>query len=376
MSIAISARTSLLLVIGIAVALLIAGWLLWPARSVSTDDAFIESPVVPVASEVAGSAIRLAVKDNQLVAAGDLLVEIDPATWEARLAQAEAASRLATAERTEADADLVALRAAVDAAIAQAGSEVAAAEADILRAKAETDAAAGEEQRASAELARQMRLQESGVASAERVDQVKAAAVGATAALASARANITATEAQAAVARSRLEAAKARSSEVAASAARVARADAAIAQAAATAEEAAINRRRTRITAPVAGRVTRRGVEAGGWVQAGQTVLWLVPDEPWVVANFPESDLARIHAGQAVSISVDAYPGARFAGTVDSVQSGSGARFALLPAENATGNFVKVVQRVPVKITFDQRPDPAVYRLGPGMSAEPVVRLR
>jgi len=131
----------------------------------------------------------------------------------------------------------------------------------------------------------------------------------------------------------------------------------------------------TTITAPEEGRVTRRAVEEGMFVQAGQQLLALVTDDLWVVANFKETQLAKIRPGAPVDIRVDAYKRHHFRGRVDSIQAGTGARFSLLPPENATGNYVKVVQRVPVKIVFDPPPDPQ-YPLGPGMSAVPTVFAR
>jgi len=141
------------------------------------------------------------------------------------------------------------------------------------------------------------------------------------------------------------------------------------------AAEAALKLSYTRITAPEEGRVTRRSVEEGAYVQIGQMLMNLVPNDLWVVANFKETQLAKIRPGQPVEVKVDAYPGLTLRGHVDSVQAGTGSRFSLLPPENATGNYVKVVQRVPVKIVLDERP-PAPERLGPGMSVVPTVRVR
>lgn len=362
--------------IGLSVAALVAGWLLWPPHTVSTDDAFIEAPVVPIAAQVAGTALEVAVSDNQVVAKGDLLVRIDPATWEARLHQAQAEVKLAAAEHAAAEADVTALTAVVDAAVAQAAAEIAAAEAASQRTAAEAEATVAEEHRAALELARQERLLPSAATTEERVETARAGAAAATSAVAAARARIAAAAADVTAARSRLVAAKARAADITAAQARVARAVAASEQAAAVVGERQVDVERTRVVAPIAGRVTRRAAETGGWLQSGQTVLWLVPEQPWVVANFPETDLEHLRAGQRVDIRVDAYPGAHFAGTVDSVQAGSGSRFSLLPAENASGNFVKIVQRVPVKITFDQAPDAQRYHLGPGMSAVPTVTVR
>jgi len=141
------------------------------------------------------------------------------------------------------------------------------------------------------------------------------------------------------------------------------------------AAEAALKLSFTRIVAPESGRVTRRTVEEGAYVQVGQALMAIVPSDFWVVANFKETQLATIRPGQPVDIKVDAYPGMVLRGHVDSVQAGTGARFSLLPPENATGNYVKVVQRVPVKIVFDELPrDPTL--LGPGMSVAPTVKVR
>jgi membrane fusion protein, multidrug efflux system len=139
--------------------------------------------------------------------------------------------------------------------------------------------------------------------------------------------------------------------------------------------EAALRLGYTRIVAPETGRVTRRTVEQGAYVQVGQSLMAIVPNDFWVVANFKETQLAKVRPGQPVDIKVDAYPGQTLKGRVDSIQAGTGARFSLLPPENATGNFVKVVQRVPVKIVFDDLPADA-SRLGPGMSVVPTVRVR
>jgi membrane fusion protein (multidrug efflux system) len=148
-----------------------------------------------------------------------------------------------------------------------------------------------------------------------------------------------------------------------------------IAQLEAAVREAELNLSYARIVAPETGRVTRKSVEPGSYVQVGQTLFSIVPDRLWVVANFKESQLRYMRPGQPAEIVVDAYPDHVLRGHVDSIQRGSGARFSLLPPENATGNYVKVVQRVPVKIVFDQPPDPG-RPLGPGMSVEPTVKVK
>jgi membrane fusion protein (multidrug efflux system) len=143
---------------------------------------------------------------------------------------------------------------------------------------------------------------------------------------------------------------------------------------AAAVKTAELNLKYTRVIAPIDGRVTNRAVATGDYVQLGQTIMALVPETVWVTANFKETQLRAMHPGQPVTIRVDAYPGRKLRGHIDSIQAGSGARFSLLPPENATGNYVKVVQRVPVKIVFDEQPD--VQRvLGPGMSVVPEVEI-
>ena len=138
-------------------------------------------------------------------------------------------------------------------------------------------------------------------------------------------------------------------------------------------DQARLNLSYTKICAPVSGRVTRKSVEPGSYVQVGETLLAVVEPDVWVLASFKETQLTDMRPGQPVSVSVDTYPGVEFAAHVDSIQRGTGARFSLLPPENATGNYVKVVQRVPVKIVFDDRKQVEQYLLGPGMSVVPTV---
>ncbi len=200
--------------------------------------------------------------------------------------------------------------------------------------------------------------------------------------LAQARANLAAGEAQASQAQADAQRALVLFRERALSRqdrdAAVARAKTAVAQLdqlRAAVRQAELDLSYTKIVAPVAGRVTKKSVEAGGYVQVGQALMDVVPFDYWVVANFKETQLTNIRPGDPATIHVDAYPGHTFKGHVDSIQSGAGSAFSLLPPENATGNFVKVVQRVPVKIVFDEPPDPK-FPLGPGMSVEPSVRVK
>jgi len=140
-------------------------------------------------------------------------------------------------------------------------------------------------------------------------------------------------------------------------------------------QQAELNLSYTKLVAPEAGRITKKSAEPGAYIQVGQTLMAIVPDRVWVTANFKETQLTYMRPGQKVTIKVDAFPGREFEGHVDSIQSGTGERFSVLPPENATGNYVKVVQRIPVKILIDTPPDPA-FQLAPGMSVVPSVRVK
>ena len=183
------------------------------------------------------------------------------------------------------------------------------------------------------------------------------------------------TKSDVAEAKARLAAAGAAPQQIAVSKARRDVADAQVAQAQAAVDQATLVLSYAQITAPESGHVTNKTVEEGAYVQPGQTLMTLVPDHLWVVANFKETQLAHIKPGQPATVKVDAYGGNMFAAHVDSIQAGTGAAFSLLPPENATGYFVKVVQRVPVKIVFDEPPDLSIYHLGPGMSVVPTVNI-
>jgi membrane fusion protein (multidrug efflux system) len=305
----------------------------------TTDDAFIEGYVTPIAPQVAGRVARLLVDDNQRVNKDEMLVEIDPRDYEARLAQARARLAAAKAQFDQAKAQLT-----VDEAKAE-------------QERAGVVAAEAEAERAQADLKRYEAVESRSV-SRSQLD------------LAVAQARSTAAEVE--VARNRQKAALAQATL---SKANIETAAANIEQAEATVRQAELDLSYTRVVAPVDGFVTHRTVEVGAYVQTGQAMLALVPAQVWVVANFKETQLTYMRPGQRVEIEVDAYPHRAFQGHVDSIQRGTGARFSLLPPENAAGNYVKVVQRVPVKIVFDNPPDPQ-FVLGPGLSVVPAVKTR
>ncbi len=305
----------------------------------STDDAFVEAHVMTVSARVPGFVTKLLVQDNQEVKQGDALVELDPSDYQVRVAQAQA--DLATAQ----------------AQLAQAKSQIAVDEAKADQQQAATVAAQAESERAAADLKRYETVAIEAV-SQSQIDLARAQAR-------TTAANVLVTSNQT----------KAATAQVSLSRVSVDAAAARVQQAQASLDLAQLNLSYTKVTALTNGRVTMRTVEAGVNVQAGQALLSLVPDEAWIVANFKETQLAHMRPNQPATIRLDAYPGREWKGHVDSIQAGTGAAFSLLPAENAVGNYVKVVQRVPVKIVLDEPFDPQLD-VAPGMSVEPRVKVK
>ena len=328
----------LLVISGIIVAALLAGWWLHARNYESTDDAFIDSRTVQISAQVAAAIVDVPVTDNQLADAGAELVRLDDRDYVAQRDQAQAQVKQAQASVNNLTAQIEAQQAKVD----QAHKQVVQALAALTFARQQAD--------------RYRQLANKGSGTVEQAQQYESSLQQSDAGLAAAQANATAVEKQIGVLQAQRELAFGQ-----------------LAQARATLEQAQANLSRTIITAPVAGRVTKLTAAKGGYAAVGQALMMFVPREVWVTANFKETQLDFMRPGQPVDIAIDAYPGRRFAGHVDSVQSGSGTAFSLLPAENATGNYVKIVQRVPVKITFDKIPD---VLLGPGMSVVPTVKVR
>ena len=397
----------------------------------STDDAFVDGHVIPVSCRVPGHVAKVYVTDNQWVRQGDLIAELDPRDFEARLAGAEAALSTARAGQKsrslgvdvteitssagvdEASAAVEGARAGVETAraavvtakgqLGQAQAQAAAAQAGLKQAQADLLAAEARQKRAAAFLRRIQALVPERAATEDSLDEAIAADRVAAADVTAARQRITAQEAavrqsEAAVmaaesgvrqaesgvagrlaalsrAEAQLAGAKSAPKQVAQSRSQTDAAEAEAARAQAEVTQAKLNLSYTEIRAPISGYVTRKSVEPGAFVQTGQPLLALVDPNVWVVANFKETQLARMSPGQPVTVTVDTYPGVKFAAHVDSIQRGSGARFSLLPPENATGNYVKVVQRVPVKIVFDDPGQLRQYALGPGMSVVPSVKV-
>jgi membrane fusion protein (multidrug efflux system) len=309
------------------------GWL--KGGQVTTDNAQIEADVVPLASKVGGVVLHLHVKDNQDVKEDDLIAEIDPRDYEIRLAQAEA-----DLEAAKAQAETSAPPAGAPADAAQ----VAAAEAALAR--ADTDL-----RRVESDLARSRKLKAQNAITAVEFENAQSAVENARATREQARAQLQLAEEQHGFA-----------------AAKVKSFQAALDQARAQLEY-------TKIHAPRAGTLSKIAVQEGQLVQPGQTLAQLVGDDAYVIANFKETQIGQMRPGQHAELTVDAYPGRHFEGRVESLAAATGARFSLLPPDNASGNFVKVVQRVPVKIRLDKPADAAVS-LKAGLSADVTIYLK
>jgi len=355
----------------------------------STDNAFIDAHIVGVSPKVASYVARVYVDDNTHVKTGDLLVELDPRDFEARLAQARANFAAAVEQHRAAVLNARVVDRTAGAGVQQAEAAVVTAERQVDGARsrleqtrAQVVAAEAEATRAATDVRRYENLLKYGAVSHQERDNAVATTDKAAADLDAARRAQQAAEdslrqqqAQLAQERARLESAQAAPDQMAQSRAQADQLAAQIRQYEAAVHQAELDLSYTKLYAAESGRVTRKSVEPGAYVQVGQTLFSIVPDRLWVVANFKETQLRYMRPGQSATVWVDAYPDRVFRGHVDSIQAGSGARFSLLPPENATGNYVKVVQRVPVKIVIDEAPDPQ-HVLGPGMSVVPEVRVR
>ncbi|HIJ39157.1 MAG TPA: HlyD family secretion protein [Rhodospirillaceae bacterium] len=339
----------------------------------TTDDAYIEADVVQLAPQIGGIVATVGFGDNQAVTKGQLLLQIDPRDAEVQVSAARASLAVAEAQEAAATADLELTKATTGAAIDEAHNVVEQLRRQVAEARQQAEAAAADAERASTDVKRYQDLFNSKVASGQRVEQAIADARATRARWKAALTAVTALESQQAQTEARLHDALAAPQRMRQKEAQLANARAQKQLADSNLQAALLALSYTTVNAPQSGRMAKRGVNPGDVVQKGQVLAQLVVDSPWVIANFKETQLDRMGPGQPVSIQVDALPGQRFSGKIDSIQAGSGSRFALLPAENATGNFVKVVQRVPVKITFDALDPVMQKRLAPGMSVVPDV---
>jgi len=412
----------------------IAGLIYWlNARHYeSTDDAFIDGDIIRISPKVSAYISKIYVKSNQQIHKGDLLVELDPKDYEAKLEQAKAQLHSAESQRIQSQAQVNLTRATTTASQTQARSNVSSAENNVEQTRAAADAKQSQikqaqtavktaqanlaqtrtqvpQAQANLDLAqkeynRRLTLFNNGDISRQALDQSTTALQTAQAQLDAAQKQVIAAQSRVGEAQSnvsvaqnnyqqslaqieqtksqvgesvgRLQDANAAPERIDVSQTQVANAEATIAQAQVAVHQAELELSYTKIYAPEDGIVTGKTIEEGQLVQVGTPLLALSQsDEVWIVANFKETQLEAMRIGQPVDIEVDAYPSETFHGKIESFQAGTGSRFSLLPAENATGNYVKVVQRVPVKIVFDQQPD-NLHLLAPGMSVEPSVKVR
>jgi membrane fusion protein (multidrug efflux system) len=362
----------ILAVVAVIVAIAWFGHRWWTHGKQDTDDAEVNADVVPVAPRVSGVIQAARVQDNHTVKAGDVLFELDPADLDVEVARCQAELEAARAQQAAADAQVGVAQSSsagglssARAALTGAGASVRSAEeamraADAAVARARADLASAE-----SDLKRQQDLFGKGAGTRRDVEHAQQTRDVAQSALDSA-------SAQLAMARDQRGLAQARVAEAEGHVTQSAPVDQVIAAAQAALTRARLQRSYATVTAPTTGTVSRLGAYPGQHVMPGQPLLMLVPLDTYVIANFKESQLGRMKPGNPVDIEVDAYPGQIFHGVVDSLSPATGARFSMIPPDNATGNFVKVVQRVPVKITWIA-PQPIAMR--PGLSAEVTVHV-
>jgi membrane fusion protein (multidrug efflux system) len=373
-----SRRRVAILVLGggglLAAAVSVAFWLYWSTR-VSTDDAQVEGNIVPISARVGGTVKEVLVEDNQAVDAGAILVRLDPADYEVavRRAEADAANAGADAAAARTSVPITSTTTASEVQTARAAFDAATKEVEAARARlAEAEA---NRDKASSDLDRYKTLIGKDEISRQQYDAAVTGDAAARAAVDAASAALAAAQSHVAQAQAQVRAADTAGEQVKVAGARADAAEALLRKKEADLAQARLNLAYATVTAPVAGIVSRKSVQPGQVVQAGQPLVALVPlDRIWVVANFKEGQLRRMRPGQPATVYVDAY-GRRYAGHVDSIGGATAAKFSLLPPENATGNFIKVVQRVPVKIVLEEGQDPE-HLLRPGMSVVPIVRLR
>ena len=394
------------LAIPVLAALLVGiGIWLWLTRGEeSTDDAQIEAHVVQIAARVGGTVEAVPVKDNQKVEAGAALVQIDPRDFEiavqkaaAQLADAEASAKAAqsnvTVTATGATSNVASALGGVSqskAASEEAERGIEAARGQLEAAKSTVRQAEANSNKATRDVERLKGLLAKDEVSQQQFDTAVATAEAQRAAVDAAKGGVAAAEAGLRAAQSRLmqanvaeeqaqatlRSAQTAPQQISVIKARAAAAEAHAQQLRAELAQAQLNLQYATVKAPVKGMVSRKTAEPGQIVQPGQPLMALIPlEEIWVVANFKETQLQNMRPGQRATVKVDAIGGREFKGTVDSIAGATGARFSLLPPENATGNYVKIVQRVPVKILLDPGQDPE-HLLRPGLSATPTVYTR
>jgi membrane fusion protein, multidrug efflux system len=369
-------RVQLLGIVGLVVLVgLSLAWRHYAVR-VSTDDAQIDGHVNAVSARVGGTVTAVLVNDNQYVQTGTPLVRIDPRDYQIAVARAEAdlAENEASARAAHTGVPMTSTMSASQETAA--GSDLEGADARLVAARARQREAEAKANQAAQDLERLKPLIAKDEVSKQEYDAAVSGADAARAAHESSQASVREAEKQVDAAKARLTQASTGPEQVTIQKARADSASAKAEMARANLAQARLDLEHTEIKAAVDGVVSRRTVEVGQVVQAGQPLLAVVPlEDVWVVANFKENQLKKIRPGQPAVIAVDAYGGREYRGKVDSIAAATGARFSILPPENASGNYVKVVQRVPVKIVLDAGQDPD-HLLRPGLSVVPTILVR
>lgn len=375
----------ILAAVAAAAVLLVGVYALVNANVESTDDAQIEADIVPLAVRAGGLVLQMMVQDNQRVKAGDVIMQLDEAELAARVKQSEAELETARAQAAAAEAQARVVEASAKGGLQSARAQlsgssgaVSSAAAQVASAKAGIERAKADAHKAENDLSRAKTLRAANAISEERLDNAQAARDAAAAALEQALALLTAAQQGKIVAESHVAEAEGHLSQSTPIEAQIAAAHAAVdlGHAGILAASARLDLQRLqfsylKVTAPVDGVVSRLSAHVGQLLQTGQAVAELVPLETYVVANFKETQVGRMKPGQPARIRIDGLPGHELLGKVESLSGGTGARFSLLPPDNASGNFVKVVQRVPVRVRWSDVPPALTLR--PGLSAEVTV---
>jgi membrane fusion protein, multidrug efflux system len=347
--------TYLALAIGIAAIICIAFYMYYRATRISTDDAYIEGDIHTIASKVSGTVKVIYIKDNQFVKQGDRLLEIDSVDFEVKAREATSAYEVEKAKSSETYYKLDVAR--------KQSTQINAA---IETAKANRDLAGANLKQAKADMKRAENLLKEEAISKEKYEKTKTAL------------DVTEAQLKASVERIKeLEASmETQLSVIKQTDAGLAAQKASVDTKKAAMDGALLNKGYTQILSPVDGYITKKSIESGNQIGAGQPLCAIVPlEDIWITANFKETQVAKIKPGQKVDIKIDTYSGKTFTGVVDSIMAGTGASFSLFPPENATGNYVKVVQRIPVKIILDKNTD-RDHLLRIGMSVTPTVIIR
>ncbi len=389
-------KTGRKILIFAVVLLLICGAGFWYWRSTfteDTDDAQVDGDIYQVSSRIAGQVIKVYVQDNTKVNKGDLLVEIDPKDQQVALEQAQAQLANAQAAYTQADVNVPITSVTTNTQLSTSGSDVRSSQASVEQAQKQAAAAAARVDQAQAnaikaakDVERYTPLVEKDVISRQQYDAAVAQARASSAAVLEAENNLVAQQAAISSAQQRLDQARAQAAEAAKNgpqqvAIQRARAQAALADiktAQARVDQALLNLSYTRVVAPASGIINKKNVEAGAYLSAGQDLLTIVPlDDLWVTANFKETQLRGMHRCQEVELKVDALGGRKFSGKISQIGGATGSRLSLFPPENATGNYVKVVQRIPVRIDFTNlNQENGDFALRPGFSVTPDVSIK